>query len=437
VKSTAPRLKSPDSTLSLLAEGYEFIRRRTRHFHSDVFVGRLLGESTIFFYGKEAASIFYDTERFRRADALPNHVRSTLFGNGGVQTLDDDAHRMRKHMFMSLMERSQLERFLIILQGEWEIAAKRFCAAESVHLFSEAQAILCRAVCAWSGVDATPEQLTRLSHDCAAMVGGFGSVGPRFWTARLARQRSEAWARSLIARAREQPITVQAGSVLDVIARHRQLDGDLLPIEIAAVELLNVIRPTTALAYWITFMVLALRDQPRYRRALATDDGLVEVFVHEVRRFYPFTPFVAARARSRFFWQGVEFEEGALAVLDIYGTLRDQRLWENPDEFIPERLVGRIPSAYDLIPQGGGDPMLGHRCAGEWLSIEALKLSLRFLTRFITYDLPAQDLSYRVSHIPTAPKSGVILQNVELVSPPSIQIVDLDGAQAVIRTLSH
>lgn len=53
--------------------------------------------------GPEAAELFYDTSRFMRRGATPGRIQKTLFGQGGVQSLDGDAHRRRKQLFMWLM----------------------------------------------------------------------------------------------------------------------------------------------------------------------------------------------------------------------------------------------------------------------------------------------------------------------------------------------
>jgi fatty-acid peroxygenase len=52
---------------------------------------------------EEAARLFDDAERFQRAGAAPRRVKATLLGEGGVQSLDGEAHRRRKAMFMSPM----------------------------------------------------------------------------------------------------------------------------------------------------------------------------------------------------------------------------------------------------------------------------------------------------------------------------------------------
>ena len=59
--------------------------------------------------GKEAAEIFYDDEKFLRNGVAPKRVQKTLFGVGGVQSLDNEAHRHRKEMFMSKSSDQQVE----------------------------------------------------------------------------------------------------------------------------------------------------------------------------------------------------------------------------------------------------------------------------------------------------------------------------------------
>jgi fatty-acid peroxygenase len=423
---TIPRVAIPDCTLALLLEGYEFVPRRCRRFHSDLFRGRMLGEPVIFMSGPEAARTFYDAELFRRADATPRLVQKTLFGSRGVQMLDDEAHRRRKAMFLSLMSKASIERFLTLAQGEWDGAIAAWQDQPQVVLLDRASVLLCRAALRWSGLPADEPDATRVARDCAAMVGGFASVGPRLWRAREARVRRERWARDIIERIRDRVLKVEVGSAARVIAEHVQHDGEPLPVEVAAVELLNVLRPIVAIGQWVAYLALALRDHPRYRERLRSDAALVEAFVQEVRRFYPFTPFVGARARKRFVWRGARFEEGMMAVLDVYGALHDARLWDRPDDFWPERFLDFTPGPFDFIPQGGGDFETGHRCAGEWLTIEALKQALKVLTRTIRYELPAQDMRYSLSEMPTAPRSGVILQHVTRVEPVT---ASFDAAQ--------
>lgn len=108
----------------------------------------------------------------------------------------------------------------------------------------------------------------------------------------------------------------------------------------AAVELLNVIRPVVAIAVYLTFVAHALHRYPHCRHGLRSGDAEYrEWFVQEVRRFYPFFPAVVARVRQDFEWRGYAFPAGRRVMLDLYGTDHDVRLWQAPETFRPERFV--------------------------------------------------------------------------------------------------
>lgn len=417
-----PRLASPDSTIPLLLEGYRFFPRRCRRFHSDLFSGRLLGETTYFMTGPDAAALFYDDSRFRRADAAPPLLRRTLFGKGAVHWLDGEQHRARKAMFLCLMSKASIEQLLDLVEVEWDAAAQYWQRCEEVRLIPETRKFLCRAACDWSGVPMVDADIADLALDCAAMIDGFSRIGRPTLRALRARVRAELWARRVIRAIRRGNLDAKPGGAAHVIATYLQPDDSPLDEKVAAVELLNVIRPIANISIWIGFVALALRDHPEYLEPLRTGEELVEPFVHEVRRFYPFAPFIAARVRQTFEWRGTSFPEGRLVVLDVHGTLRNPRLWNAPELFRPERFVSRRPTPFDLIPQGGGDFAGGHRCAGEWLTIETMKQAVRFLSRHLEYELPAQDLGYSLSIMPTGPRSDVLLRSVRRRLAPDLQI---------------
>jgi fatty-acid peroxygenase len=174
-----------------------------------------------------------------------------------------------------------------------------------------------------------------------------------------------------------------------------------------------VLRPTVAVARFVTFAALALHSQPQWRERLqAGEKGERERFAQEVRRLVPFFPLVAGRAREELEWRGHRFRPGDWAMLDLYGTNRDPRAWERPAEFDPDRFRGREVGAFELIPQGGGGHATGHRCPGEWITIALLAASLRCLTEAMAYDVPAQDLSVSLSRMPAMPASGFRIANV-------------------------
>jgi fatty-acid peroxygenase len=404
---------SPDSTLGLIREGYDFIRNRCREYDTDVFRTRLMLQETICMRGEEAARLFYDTERFKREGAAPSLAQRTLFGVGGVQGLDGEPHRHRKAMFMSLMTPGAIDRIADLVTERWRAYLKRWEGEGEVVLFDESSRLIMEAVCEWAGVPLPESDVEKRTEEILALIEGAASVGYRQWRGRRARSRSEAWLGGLIEDVREGRLSAPEGSALRTIAEHRELDGRLLEPEIAAVELNNVIRPTVAAARWVAFTALALHEYPEHRERLrGADDATVERFVNEVRRFFPFFPFAGAIVRHDFEWKGYRFEEGTRVLLDLYGTDRHPGSWREPDVFDPDHFREWDGSAYNFIPQGGGDHHVNHRCPGEWMSVAILGRVVRELVEGMEYEVPEQDLSIDYTEMPTLPESGFVIRAV-------------------------
>lgn len=408
-----PHDKTLDNSLALMQEGYLFIKNRVDRYQSDLFETRLLLQNAICISGEEAAKLFYDTERFQRHGAVPKRVQKTLFGENGIQSLDGDAHILRKLLFMSLMTPPQQKRLAELAMEQWQDSVGKWEDAKKIVLFDEAKNILCRIACHWAGVPLQKSEVKERADDFTAMVYAFGAVGPRHWKGRRARTRAEEWIRKVIEDVRAGKLKVDEGSALYAMAFHKELDGSQLDTQMAAIELINVLRPIVAIATFITFAALALHEHPECKEKVQSGNSdYLEMFAQEVRRYYPFAPFLGAKVRKDFVWNQCEFKKGMLVLLDIYGTNHDSRLWENPNEFRPERFKEWKGSLFDFIPQGGGDPAKGHRCPGEGITVEVMKASLDFLVNKIEFEVPAQDLSYSLAKMPTLPESGFVMSNI-------------------------
>jgi fatty-acid peroxygenase len=267
-----------------------------------------------------------------------------------------------------------------------------------------------QAACAWAGLALSPPEIGRHTREVTEMIAAAGSIGPRNWRAQLLRLRSERWVRALVRRARAGVLQVAAGSPVDLIASCRDQDGRLLDVTSAGVELLNLIRPTVAIAYYIVFAALALHRHPQHGAKIrAGDQRFLDAFVLEVRRHAPFFPLIGGRAKAAFDHWGHHFAAGDWVVLDLYGTDHDARVWPDPDAFRPQRFLERTPDPFDMVPQGGGDYETTHRCPGEWATEAVLKAAAHRLAT-MSYDVPPQDLAVDLSRMPTLPRSGFIVR---------------------------
>ncbi|MEU7914257.1 cytochrome P450 [Microbispora bryophytorum] len=400
-----------DTTLLLLLEGYAWLPARWRETQGEMVHTRLTGRRAVVLRGPDAARFFYDDNHVQRAPALPEPIKSTLLGHGAVHTLDQAAHRARKGMFMSLMTPRSVAALVDETTAAWDEAVATWPDRGHVVLFDEAARVITRGACRWAGIPLTEEETGPLAADLVAMVDGFGSPGPRHWRARGARRRREAWLAALVEDMRRGTLRAPGTSALAVAARHREPGGELLAPRIAAVELLNLVRPTVAVSWFLSFAAHALHCWPvtRVRLAEDTDGTYAEAFAHEVRRFYPFAPFVAGKAVTDLTWKGEPIQADWLVLLDVWGQNHDPALWPNPCAFDPRRFIGREIGPYELIPQGGGDPAAGHRCPGEPVVVGLLEALAPRLAR-LDYTVPEQDLTVSPYRIPARVASGFVLR---------------------------
>lgn len=291
---------------------------------------------------------------------------------------------------------------------------KQWENADQVVLFDEMKHLLCKVACQWAGVPLAETEVTERGDDFIAMVYAFGTIGPVHWKGRMARNRAERWIKDLMENVRNGKVKTEQGTALHEMAFYKKIDGTQLDTQMAAIELINVLRPIVAISTFITFAALAMHEYVEEKEKLRyADNHYIEMFIHEVRRYYPFGPFLGARVRNKFIWRGHSFQKGSLVLLDIYGTNHDARLWGNPTQFNPGRFENWEGGLFDFIPQGGGDPAKGHRCPGEGVTVELMKVVLRALSTKMEYDVPNQDLQYNLSQMPTLPKSGFIMNNIK------------------------
>ncbi|MFE0593649.1 cytochrome P450 [Micromonospora echinospora] len=406
---TDPR---PESTLALLRDGYRFVTDRCERLGSDVFQTRLLLRRTICLRGRAGAELFYDEELFQRTGAAPRRTQRTLFGSDGVQGLDGAVHRERKAMLMSVLTPDAVRRLGQLFADEWRARIPAWERAGRVALYDEVGHLLTRAVCAWAGVPLADRDVARRTRDLHRMIEAPAALGPRHWRGRWARLRSERWLAGIVDRERVGLLPAPEGSALRVVAEHRDARDELLPRRIAVDALLNILRPTVAVDRFVVFAALALHEHPQWRERVRAGAAETEQFVQEVRRFYPFFPVAAARVRRSFDWRGHHFPRGRRVLLDLYGTNHHPELWPEPGRFRPERFADWPGDAYALVPQGGGDHWTGHRCAGEWLTIELMKQAVTLLTSAMRYDVPTQDLTLSLRRIPALPASRFVLDGV-------------------------
>ena len=413
-----------DRTATLLRTGYRFsewLRARTPGPDRPTPL-RILGRRSLVLRGRDGVDLFYDTDRVERRAAAPGAISDTIFGQGAIHTLDDAAHRHRKELFLQISDPALVADLADRVAGKWARETDRWVRRGTGTVLPAAVAVFGEAVQEWAGVDDTPPVMKQRSRDLGQIVDGFATPSLAWFRARRARARADAWAAQMITEVRQGRRRPGRDTAAWVMANATDLDGEPLPARTAGVELLNVLRPTVAVAYFAAFAALELEANPDLADRCATGAPVaVEQFCQEVRRMSPFVPMLAARSRCPFTWHGHRVRRGDRLLLDVYGTDNDPDAWSDAKTFDPARFgSGRFGSgAYgvgaaerpDFIPQGGGDVASGHRCPGEGIAMALLRTVVPSLAR-LDWSIHPDDRVYSLRRVPARPAGGVRLLDV-------------------------
>jgi fatty-acid peroxygenase len=404
-----PHASTFDAGIALARDPYRWVSR-TATDNDGAFQARLLLRPTVFLTGAEGARLFY-SDAFHRAGAAPRFLKKGLFGEGGVQGLDGPAHRHRKALFMAAVGPDRVPGIMDeVAKG---LAALAQSGKARILLQDEMTLLLTRAVCDWAGIPIAEKSLPDRALTLSLLFEHAAPNGIGHLRARSALARANRWIGGEIQYIRAGMRRPGPASAAQHIALAPDETGALLPLEVAAVELLNILRPVVAISAFATFCAHALHRFAHTRTALTNDRARL-AFVQEVRRFYPFFPMVAAVASRPVKHQGATIPKGRRVVLDIYGTNHDPESWPEPHAFHPARFEGWHGDPFTLIPQGGGDHATGHRCPGEWFTIGILQQVVRWLVDEVAYDVPRQDLRLNMTALPALPKGRMELHNLRL-----------------------
>jgi fatty-acid peroxygenase len=343
-------------------------------------------------------------------------VLKTLFGEEGVQTMDGKSHEHRKTIFMNLMTPKRMEDYHQIVDKN--LSEKLDQQQGEFDLFDLSKDVLFRSICEWAGIDLSKipkEEVEQLADYQISMISSAVTNPATHIKGVENRKKSEKWAQSLIEDARIHPVANKEEVALYALANATDEQGELLPINVAAVELLNVIRPTVALTVWIALMGHALFSRPDiYQRLRAKFTQLQDSFIQEMRRYYPFFPMLPAFATKDVEIDGYMIPKDSWVVLDLYGTNHDERSIESPEVFRISRYLGKekhisYDEEYEMIAQGGGKFEAMHRCAGEWITLHTLRVFSDQLVNKYEFSVPDQDWSIPMNQFPTFPNSKALV----------------------------
>lgn len=262
---------------------------------------------------------------------------------------------------MTLMNDDAMTEIGRLMRKYWRQYFEEAASLETIELYEAAKIVSLQTACEWTGIPLQKEETEERAGQISDLFESPAVLGLQHWKGRISRSRANRWVEDIVEEVRRENISVDKNRALYMFSWHRDENGKLLDKETSAVELLNLICPMTAVSVWVSMVGLAMHEFPGEKEKLkGAEDQKIEWFIQEVRRYYPFFPFTAARTDADFEWKGYEFKAGILTLLDLYGTNRHPDDWIQPEKFMPERFEGWQQTPFNFIPQGGGGYDFGH-----------------------------------------------------------------------------
>lgn len=115
----------------------------------------------------------------------------------------------------------------------------------------------------------------------------------------------------------------------------------------------------------------------------------IEAIAKEGMRLHPVAPMLVPRQTLEDTTiNGYDIPKGTRVYVNIWSIGRDPTIWENPNEFCPERFIGSTVDIkghdFELLPFGSGRRM----CPGYPLAIKVIQMSLANLIHGFNWKLP-------------------------------------------------
>jgi cytochrome P450 len=417
-------------TLALMRDVFGFVETRAKQ-HGAVFRTRLLGRPTAVIVGPDATAKFIDESDVQREGAMPGNIEA-LFGGRALPVLDGEEHHLRKRMVMAAFTHDAVAGYVPALAALVDRALERWAAASEVRAADELRRLAIEAIgAAVVGLGPGPE-LDALRADYDLVLRGFHALpvtlpGSTFARAKQAMKRIlAAWVRAI--REHQSAPREDGLSRMLAAAASSSLDPEAIAREIHHVVLAGVV-----VWAWCARAIIELDRNPGVRARLQAEvdaggaaatptvDAIeamtyLDQVANEVRRISPVVPVSFGKARRTFTFAGHTIPAGWMVLWATAASHTRADVYPDPERFDPDRFAAGAPAEATrhpcaFAPNGAGDVMTGHKCAGYFLAPTLLKIFLVQLLRRYTFALtPEQSLDYDWSQIPPPPRDGLRLR---------------------------
>jgi cytochrome P450 len=350
-----------------------------------------------------------------------NRVLEPVLGKRSVLLTDEQEHLWRRKLMLPMFHGDAVRAYADTVLAVTEESIDAWPLGRRFALHPRMRAltfeVILRAVI---GVR-EPERLEqfRIAMPALAEVGdvemwmwlwpALSRVGP--WRRYARRQRTaDALLRDEIRARRADGATRERRDILSLLIAARTDDGEPLDEDDLRDQLVTLLlagHETTATGLAWAFECL-LRNPPVLARAVEAahndDDAYLDAVVNETLRLRPVIPAVARKLAQPARVGGHDLPAGIVVSPAISLIHHDERVYESPQTFDPERFLTERPPSYGWIPFGGGT----RRCLGAAFAQLEMRLVLRsVLRRAVLRPARRRPDAVRPRHITLVPSRGV------------------------------
>jgi cytochrome P450 len=401
--SVPPGPRSPGvvQTLEWMYRPIPFIESCRRRY-GDIFSLRLgPGRNTVVVAEPAAARqvIKGDPDVFRAGDA--NGILTPVVGPASLLVLDGDEHMQHRRILLPAFAAHHGPAFADAVEVATRDRVASWRAGDTLKLHAEMEAISLDAILGLALGPGPEERLEQFRVLVPEMMGRCSSpftllpyfrheLGGITPYARLQQLLEEMDTLFLDAIVERQASSIEGASdCLSLLCAATDESGTPLSNRQIRDELLTMImagyETTTSALSWAFERLLR---SPDVMRRLQEDldrgsDEYLEAVVKEVLRLRPVVPVVARKVRAEIELNGHLIPDRSVVMVSIYLLHRDPALYEEPDEFRPER----------FLAGGGGEPWLPfgggvRRCLGASFAQLEMKVVIKTVLAAATLRAP-------------------------------------------------
>ncbi|MDQ6914638.1 MAG: cytochrome P450, partial [Actinomycetota bacterium] len=362
-----------------------------------------------------------------------NGLFRPILGAKSLLLLDGDEHLRQRRLLLPPFHGEHVQRYMETMERAAREEVDTWAVGRPFALLPRLQAIALNVILrAVFGMDAGPRRdemralVARLLELCQSrstmlpqLRVRLGGLSPWGRLMRCVGQVDEALFAE-IARRRADPDSPNRGDVLSLLLATRDEEGEPMTDQEVRDQLLTLLvagHETTASAIAWAFERLLHRPETLARlveELAAGREDYLDAVVKETLRLRPVLPIVARKLTEPFRLEGYRYDRGTVLMPCVFLVHRNPKVYDDPEEFHPERFLAQPPPTYAWIPFGGGV----RRCLGASFALAEMRAVLRTVLTRVELGAPGRPERIARRSFTFSPRRGARVVVRGRLAPP-------------------